>query len=54
MITIVLVSIVATRLPTAERGLKVQVLFKSTFDGDIVDLINAELPLLLVIFTSQV
>lgn len=53
MIIIALVSIVATRLQTAERGPKVQVLFKSTFDGDIVDLINAELPLLLIIFRNQ-
>lgn len=33
MIIIALVSIVATRLQTVERGPKVQVLFKSTFDG---------------------
>lgn len=47
-----MVSVVATRLQTAERGSKA-LFFKSTFDGDVVDLINAVLPLLLIISRGQ-
>lgn len=51
IITIALVS-VATRLQTTERGSEVH-FFKSTFDGNVVDVVNAMLPLLLITFRSQ-